>query len=56
MNNPVTIAMALAAKLRQFVEEECIPAEEAFEAELKATGQRWGAVPSIMAKLKERAK
>ncbi len=46
----------LTAKLTGFVEDECIPAEALFEAELKASGKHWGYIPAVMERLKTRAK
>jgi acyl-CoA dehydrogenase len=47
---------ALAATLTRFVEEECIPAEAVFEEQLRGSGGRWGVVPPVLTKLKQRAK
>jgi hypothetical protein len=46
----------LTVKLRRFVEEECIPGEHVFDQEMRASANRWGPVPSVLEKLKLRAK
>lgn len=46
----------LTATLKRFVEVECIPGERVFDQEMRASTNRWGAVPTVLEKLKLRAK
>lgn len=50
--------VSLTSKLRQFVAEECIPAEIEYDnfMNAKAKGDRFSEIPPVMEKLKKRAK
>ncbi|KIW06218.1 uncharacterized protein PV09_02694 [Verruconis gallopava] len=44
-------------KVKKFVEEECVPADELFEAQLSwDPDKRWKSIPPIMEQLKDRAR
>ena len=47
---------SLLLQVEKFVEEECIPADSVFHAQLGEGKQRWSQYPSIIDKLKARAK
>ncbi|KAJ2765625.1 hypothetical protein IWQ57_004703, partial [Coemansia nantahalensis] len=49
-------AQRLYDALVAFVEDECIPAEAAYQREVGAGAQRWTAVPQTMERLKARAR
>ncbi|KAH0537383.1 hypothetical protein FGG08_005825 [Glutinoglossum americanum] len=46
----------VADKVQQFVEEECIPSDALFRAQLGEGAQRWSTYPPIIDQLKARAK
>ncbi|KAF9288456.1 hypothetical protein BGZ68_000247 [Mortierella alpina] len=46
----------LQKKLIDFVENDCLPAEEVYESQVGTGDQRWKTVPPIMAELKAKAK
>lgn len=47
---------AFTARLTAFVQDECIPAEKVYEAEVKASGKRWGTIPAVLLRLQQRAR
>lgn len=48
-------ALETIAKVQAFVEEECIPADKLYHAQLKTGADRWEYVPPVIEELKEKA-